>query len=95
MYYVQFLYQVIEPLFNEVSQTLSNALDGNFDYIDRLSQRRKDSQDVQDDQDDDEEDEYEDEDEDVQDGQKYYPTMPPIYPSVKRKPEGRSLKSSR
>jgi hypothetical protein len=86
---------VIEPIFNEVSQTLSNALGGNFDYLERLSQRRKDNLDVEDDQDDDEEDEYEDEDEVNQDDQKYYPTSAPIYPSVKRKPEGRSLKSSR
>ena len=62
--------QVIEPIYNEVSQTLSSALSGQFDYSDRVSQRRKDvvsvnndvTNDVQDDynnDDEEEDDEYE------------------------------------
>ena len=87
--------QVIEPLFNEVSQTLSNALGGKFDYIDRQSQRRKDiSNDLEYvDNDDTDDNSYVDDDDD--DNERYYPTLPPIYPSVKRKPENRSMKSSR
>ncbi len=92
---------MIEPIFNEVSQTLSNALGGKFDYMDRQSQRRKDvdsssfgdiSNDLEYfDNEDTEDNSNNDDDND----ERYNPTLPPIYPSVKRKPENRSMKSSR
>jgi len=55
--------QVIEPIYNEVSQTLTNALSGQFDYSDRISQRRKDVVSVNNDVTNDLQDDYNNDDE--------------------------------
>ena len=82
---------MIEPIFNEVSQTLSKALNGKIDIIERRHDPANDLEYIDDDDDDDGVDDEDDDYDDV----KYYPTLPPIYPSMKTKPESRSLKSNR
>ena len=70
-----------------MSQTLSKALNGKIDIIERRHDPANDLEYIDDDDVDDEDDDYDD--------VKYYPTLPPIYPSMKTKPESRSLKSNR
>ncbi len=74
---------MIEPVYNEVSQTLSKALSGKFDLIERRNDPKSDLEYIDKDVDNDD-DAYDDNDDD--DDVKFYPTMPPIYPSVKSKP---------
>jgi len=62
-----------------VSQTLSKALSGKFDLIERRNDPKSDLEYT-----DNDDDAYDDNDDD--DDVKFYPTMPPIYPSVKSKP---------
>jgi hypothetical protein len=81
--------QVIEPVYNEVSQTLSKALSGKFDLIERRNDPKSDLEYIDNDVDNDD-DGYDDDDDD--DDVKFYPTMPPIYPSVKSKPGASVIK---
>ena len=82
-------FQVIEPVFNEVSQTLSKALTGKFDLIDRRNDPTGGLEYIDDD---DDADAYEDDDDEDDSDVRYLPTLPPIYPAIKSKPESRSLK---
>jgi hypothetical protein len=76
-------------VFNEVSQTLSKALTGKFDLIDRRNDPKSDLEYVDDD---DDNDAYEDDDDEDDSDVRFHPTLPPIYPAIKSKPESRSLK---
>jgi hypothetical protein len=81
---------VIEPIYNEVSQALKKALSDKFDLV----ERRNDLEYIDDDDNDNEDNDDDDDEED--DEARFYPTLPPIYPSMKKaKPENRSLKYSR
>ena len=77
-------------MFNEVSQTLGKALTGKFDLINRRNDPNGGLEYIGGDDDD---DAYEDDDDDEDDSDvRYLPTLPPIYPAIKSKPESRSLK---
>ena len=75
-------------MFNEVSQNLSKALTGKFDLINRRNDPNGGLVYINDDDDD---DAYDDDDDEDDSDVRYLPTLPPIYPAIKSKPESRSL----